>query len=50
MNILISKVDADTCCIEFHRNKGNSWIFSQAVKDLKEKITSLQLEYNVGLA
>jgi len=42
LNIVLTKVDEDTCCIEFHRSNGDSWLFYNIVQELKERIVSLQ--------
>lgn len=38
LNILITKVDDSTCCIEFHRKGGNVWAFYKVVEEIKDKL------------
>jgi len=45
LNIVLTKVDEDTCCVEFRRSSGDSWLFYNVVKQLKEKIISSQGVY-----
>lgn len=44
LNILITRVDDITCCIEFHRKGGNVWAFYKVVEEIKDKLPVCEIE------
>jgi len=44
LNILITKVDENTSCIEFHRKGGNAWIFYKVIEEIKEQLPIVHIE------
>jgi len=44
LNIVLTKVDETTTCVEFHKKSGNVMVFYKIIDDIKKKIPHLQVE------
>jgi len=44
LSIVLTKVDDNTTCIEFHKTNGNVMIFYRIIDELKKKLPTLEIE------
>jgi len=44
LNIVLTKVDDSTTCIEFHKTSGNLMIFYKVIDEIKKKLPSVEVE------